>query len=58
MLLYVATGWAILTSLLGLLNGMHPGTIALLGISLLILWYLLRNVRRLAAEAQSPPMTA
>jgi hypothetical protein len=55
MLLYVATGWAVLTSLLGLLNGMKPGIVAFLGISLLILWYLLRNVRRLAAEAQHPP---
>ena len=51
-LLYVGAGWAILASLLSLLNGVQFGTIVVLGISLLILWYLLRNVRRLAAEAQ------
>jgi len=51
-LLYVGAGWAVLTSLLTLLNGVQIGTIVVLGISLLILWYLLRNVRRLAAEAQ------
>jgi hypothetical protein len=57
MLLYVSAGWAILTSLLSLLNGLQGRTIAILAISLLILWYLLRNVRRLAAEAQNMPTT-
>lgn len=56
-LLYVGAGWAILTSLLSLLNGLQIGTIVVLGISLLILWYLLRNVRRLAAEAQYSSQT-
>ncbi len=58
MLLYVSAGWAILTSLLGLLNGLQGRTIAVLAISLLILWYLLKNVRRLAAESQNMPTTA
>jgi hypothetical protein len=53
-LLYVSAAWAVLTSLLSLMNGLQAGTIAVLAISLLILWYLLRNVRRLAAEAQTP----
>ena len=51
-LLYVGAGWAVLTSLLSLLNGVQIETVVVLGISLLILWYLLRNVRRLAAEEQ------
>jgi hypothetical protein len=58
MLLYVSAGWAILTSLLGLLNGVRVENIVVLAIALLIVWYLLRNVRRLAVEAQqSPPQT-
>ena len=51
-LLYISAGWAVVTSLLGLLNGVQIGTIVVLAVSLLILWYLLRNVRRLTAEAQ------
>jgi hypothetical protein len=54
-LLYVSAGWSILTSSLSLLNGLQGRTIAFLTISLLILWYLLKNVRRLAAEAQNTP---
>jgi len=56
-LLYVSAGWVVLTSLLSFLNGLQGGTIAFLLISLLILWYLLKNVRRLAVEAQNPPPT-
>ena len=56
-LLYASTAWAVLTFLLSLLNGVQPGAIVVIVISLLILWYLLRNVRRLAAEAhQSAPI--
>lgn len=52
MLLYVNTGWAGLTFLLSLFNGVQVGTVVVLALTLLILWYLLRNVRRLAAEMQ------
>jgi len=54
LLLYVSTGWAVVSFLLSLLNGVQGVTIFVLVISLLILWYLLRNVRRLAAEAKQP----
>jgi hypothetical protein len=55
-LLYASTVWAVLTFLLSLLNGVQPGAIVVIVMSLLILWYLLRNVRRLSAEAhQSAP---
>ena len=58
-LLYVSAGWAVLTSLLSFLNGLQARTVAFLAVTLLILWYLLRNVRRLAGEAQnSPPIVA
>lgn len=57
-LLYLSAGLAILTSLLSLLSGGGMGAIAILAITLLILWYLLRNVRRLVAEAQPPASTA
>ena len=57
-LLYLSAGLAILTSLLSLLSGGGMGAIAILAITLLILWYLLRNVRRLVAEAQPPTSTA
>lgn len=52
-LLYVSTGWVVFVFLLGLLEA-QPTPVALftLVLSLLILWYLLKNVRRLAAEAQ------
>lgn len=58
LLLYVSTGWAVLSFLLSLLNGVQGVTVFVLVISLLILWYLMRNVRRLAAEAQQPPPAA
>jgi predicted membrane channel-forming protein YqfA (hemolysin III family) len=57
-LLYASTAWAVLTFLLSLLNGVQPGAIVVIVISLLILWYLLRNVRRLAGEAHQSVPTA
>jgi predicted exporter len=51
-LLYVSTGWVAFVFLLGLLEGLAPVAVITLILSLLILWYLLRNIRRLAAEAQ------
>ncbi len=51
-LLYVSTGWVLFVFLLGLLEGLAPVAVITLLLSLLILWYLLKNVRRLAAEAK------
>ena len=42
-----------MTSFLSFLGGLQPENVALLVISLPIFWYLLRNVRRLSAEAQN-----
>jgi len=39
--------------LLGLLEGLAPIAVVTLVLSLPILWYLLKNVRRLAVEAQA-----
>jgi hypothetical protein len=52
-LLYASAGWSVFAFLLSVLGG--PSAIALftLILSLLIVWYLLRNVRRLAGEAQA-----
>lgn len=51
--LYVTGGWSVLAYLLGLLHGENsPVTLIL---TLLILWYLLKNLRRLTAEAQTSP---
>lgn len=52
MLLYVSAGWSVLNFLLDLTQGFSPAEVGFLVVGLLILWYLLRNVRRLAAEAQ------
>jgi predicted membrane channel-forming protein YqfA (hemolysin III family) len=52
-LLYVSTGWVVFVFLLGLLEGLAPVAVVTLLLSLLILWYLLKNIRRLAAEAQA-----
>ena len=52
-LLYVSTGWVVFVFLLGLREELAPVAVVTLLLSLLILWYLLRNVRRLAAEAQA-----
>jgi hypothetical protein len=51
-LLYASTGWAVFVYLLSLLQGLSPVGLVTLILTLLILWYLLKNVRRLAAEAQ------
>jgi predicted membrane channel-forming protein YqfA (hemolysin III family) len=52
MLLYISAGWAGVNFVLSLLNGVQLGTVVVLALTLLILWYLLRNVRRLASEVQ------
>jgi hypothetical protein len=52
-LLYVSTGWVVFVFLLGLVEGLAPVAVVTLLLSLLILWYLLKNIRRLAAEAQA-----
>jgi len=52
-LLYASTGWSVLVFLLSLLQGLDPVRLGVLILALLILWYLLVNVRRLAAEAQT-----
>lgn len=52
-LLYASTGWAVLFFLLSLLGGLSLSASVTLILTLLILWYLLKNVRRLAAEAQA-----
>jgi len=52
-LLYASAGWSVFAFLLSVLGG--PPAIALftLILSLLIVWYLLKNARRLAGEAQA-----
>jgi len=52
-LLYVSTGWTVFVYLLSLLQGISPVGLVPLILALLILWYLLKNVRRLSAEAQA-----
>jgi hypothetical protein len=52
MLLYISAGWSVFVFLLSLLGGLSPASLGILVITLLILWYLLKNVKRLAAEAQ------
>jgi hypothetical protein len=51
-LLYTSAGWTLFAFLLSLLHGFSSGGLVILVVSLLIFWYLLRNVRRLAAQAQ------
>jgi hypothetical protein len=57
MLLYASIGLAILSSTLSFLGGGGVTAVVVLAVTLLILWYLLRNVRRLAAEAHVSPST-
>jgi predicted membrane channel-forming protein YqfA (hemolysin III family) len=52
-LLYVSTGWVVFVFLLGLREELAPIAVVTLLLSLLILWYLLKNIRRLATEAQA-----
>ena len=57
-LLYVSTGWTVFFFLLSLFGGLSVFGLASLIVTLLILWYLLKNVRRLAAEVQGAPSEA
>ena len=54
-LLYTSAGWTLFVFFLSLLHGFTSSGLAkglvILTLSLLILWYLLRSVQRLAAEA-------
>ena len=52
-LLYISTGWSVFVYLMGLVKGFSPFGLCGLLLVLLILWYLLKNVRRLAAGAQA-----
>jgi len=54
MLLYASAGWSVCALLLSVLDGPSAIAVFTLVLSLLILWYLLKNVRRLAGEAQAP----
>lgn len=56
-LLYASTGLAVLSSTLNFLGGGGVTAIVILAVTMLILWYVLRNVRRLAAEARLSPST-
>lgn len=51
-LLYASAGWSVLFFIVRLPNGIQAGSFVMLTLTLLIVWYLLKNVRRLAAEAQ------
>lgn len=55
MLLYASTAWTVFFFLLSLLGGPSVYGLVALVLTLLILWYLLKNVRRLAAEVQATP---
>ena len=57
-LLYVSTGWTVFFFLLSLFGGLSVFGLVSLIVTLLILWYLLKNVRRLAAEVQAAPSEA
>jgi len=62
-LLYVSAGWTVFAFLLSIFAGPTALGLSTLILSLLILWYLLKNVRRLAVEAQQaapsgPPPSA
>jgi hypothetical protein len=54
-LLYASAGWTVFFFLLSLLGGPSTFGLVTLILTLLILWYLLKNVRRLAGEAQAAP---
>ena len=54
-LLYASAGWTVFFFLLSLLGGPSAFGLVSLILTLLILWYLLKNIRRLAAEDQSAP---
>ena len=52
-LLYVSAAWLIVSSVPRFFLGDRTWAVVGLAIGLLIVWYLLRNVRRLAMEAQN-----
>ena len=54
-LLYASAGWSVFAFLLSILAGPSAVALLILILSLLIVWYLLKNVRRLAGEAQAAP---
>jgi hypothetical protein len=56
-LLYVSAGWSVCAFILSIVGGASIFSVVTLVLSLLIVWYLLKNVRRLAAEVQAPPPT-
>lgn len=58
MLLYASTAWTVFFFMLSLSGGPSVFGLVSLVLTLLILWYLLKNVRRLAAEVQAAPSEA
>ena len=54
-LLYANGGWTVLLYLLSLFRSPSAVELVYFILALLIVWYLLKNVRRLAAEAQAAP---
>lgn len=58
MLLYISAGWLVVSSVLGFLSTDRVWVVVGLVLGLLIIWYLLRNVRRLTLEAQNASSTA
>lgn len=54
-LLYASAGWTVFFFGLSLLGGSSAFGLVTLIFTLLIVWYLLKNVRRLAAETQAAP---
>jgi hypothetical protein len=52
-MLLASMAYQVITFLLSLLNGFHTGLVIQLAIALLLLWYLLANVRRLSKEVKS-----
>ncbi len=53
MCLYINIAYQVFMFLLGLLRGFQVGSVIQLSIVLLIIWYLLVNVRRLSEEVRS-----
>jgi hypothetical protein len=57
-LLHVSAGWLVVSSVPGFFLGDRTWVLVGLAIGLLIVWYLLRNVRRLAVDAQNVSLAA
>ena len=53
MLLYASAGWLVVSSVPGFFSTGPAWVVVGLVLGLLIVWYLLRNVRRLTLEAQN-----